>query len=323
MSECRPEVSPIEVRRHIPWRDAAGYARVEGGPNHLMFSRSSMSDVESPRTPARAPRQARPQIVLEVIERVQLSPQLVRIVAGGPGIEQIEPSQFTDAYSKMLFRPAGSRLTPPYDLDALREALPADQLPSTRTYSVRRVDRARGEVWIDFVTHGDAGIAGPWAATAQPGDPLVLRGIGGGYAPDPTVDWHLLAGDESALPAIAAALEAMPSDAVGAALIEVAGPADELKLEAPDGIAITWLHRGQADAGTSSVLVDAVRALPWRTGRVQVFVHGERSAMKQLRPYFTEERDIERAQLSLSPYWAYGRREDAFQAEKREPIGQI
>ncbi|GAA1612643.1 siderophore-interacting protein [Leucobacter chromiireducens subsp. chromiireducens] len=289
-----------------------------------------MSTPESPAAapaaaaaPTRAARTARPQIVLEVLERVQLSRHLVRIVAGGPGVAQIEPNGKTDAYSKMLFTQPDTPLKPPYDLDALREELSPEQMPSTRTYSIRRFDLDAGEIWIDFVTHGEAGVAGPWADRAQPGDAVVLRGIGGGYAPDPTADWHLLAGDEAAIPAIAAALEAMPRDAVGTALIEVGGPEDELSLDAPTGINVTWLHRGDAEAGTSTVLVDAVRAATWLPGRVQVFVHGERGAMKALRPYFTDERGLDRAQLSLSPYWAYGRREDAFQAEKREPIGQV
>ncbi|QYM76215.1 siderophore-interacting protein [Leucobacter luti] len=268
-------------------------------------------------------RPVRPQIVLEVRERIQLSPHLVRIVAGGPGFAALEATPHTDAYSKMLFTPPGSQLTPPYDLDALRAALPPEQLPSTRTYTVRRIDTVRSELWIEFVTHGSDGIAGPWAERAEIGDSVVLRGIGGGYAPDPTADWHLLAGDESALPAIASALEAMPSDARGVALIEVGSETDRLELRVPDGVELRWLFRGADEAGTSSVLVDAVRGAEWGPGRAQVFVHGERGAMKLLRPYFTEERGIERAQLSLSPYWAYGRREDAFQAEKREPVGQI
>ncbi|WP_317451879.1 siderophore-interacting protein [Microbacterium sp. NIBRBAC000506063] len=144
-----------------------------------------------------------------------------------------------------------------------------------------------------------------------------------GYAPDPDAGWHLLAGDDSALPAIAAALEAMPKDAEGVAFLEVDGDADHLELAAPSGIEVVWLHRDGAEAGTTTLLADAVRARAWRDGRVQVFAHGERGAMKSLRPYFTDERGLERSQLSLSAYWAHGRVEDTFQAEKREPIGQI
>ena len=273
--------------------------------------------------PARQQRPPRPQIVLEALERIQLSPHLVRIIAGGPGIAQVENQGWTDSYSKMLFAHPDTALTPPYDLAALREELPIELLPSVRTYSIRRFDLDNGCIWIDFVVHGDAGVAGPWADRAKPGDPLVLMGIGGGYAPDPDADWHLLAGDDAALPAIASALEAMPAQAQGVALLEVDGAADHLDLTAPEGIEVRWLHRDGAEAGTTTLLADAVRAVEWRDGRVQVFAHGERGAMKSLRPYLTGERGLDRSQLSLSAYWAHGRVEDTFQAEKREPIGQI
>lgn len=276
-------------------------------------------------TPTERPqrRAPRPQIVLEVIERIRLTPHLVRIVAGGPGIAGVEDNGFTDAYSKMHFAPAEARLTPPYDMAELREQLAVELLPSVRTYTIRRFDLAASQIWIDFVTHGDEGVAGPWAANAKPGDPVVLGGIGGGYAPDSAADWHLLVGDESSIPAIASALEAMPADAIGTVLLEVQNEAEHLELAVPVGIEVHWLHRGVREAGTTDELIDAVRALEWRAGRVQVFAHGERGAMKQLRPYLTDERGLDRAQLSLSAYWAYGRREDAFQAEKCEAVGQV
>lgn len=275
---------------------------------------------------APARRTRRPQTVLEVLERVPLSPHLVRVVAGGPALADLAESAaagHTDSYTKMLFRPAGSDLTPPYDLAELRERLPVEELPSTRTYTIRRFDLDHGRIWIDFVVHGDDGVAGPWAATARPGDPVVLGGVGGGYSPDPRADRHLLAGDESAVPAIASALEAMPADARGVALLEVGSAADELDLTAPDGVEVRWLHRDGAEAGTSTVLVDAVRALDWPTGDVQVFAHGERGAMKALRPHLTDERGVDRSRMSLSAYWAHGRGEDVFQSEKREAVGRI
>ncbi|MDP3951027.1 siderophore-interacting protein [Microbacterium sp.] len=274
-------------------------------------------------TTERPQRRPRPQIVLEVIERIRLTPHLVRIIAGGPGIASVEDNGFTDAYTKMHFAPAEAQLVPPYDMEELRDRLPVEMLPSVRTYSIRRFDLASGQIWIDFVTHGDEGVAGPWAANAKPGDPVVLGGIGGGYAPDTTYDWHLLIGDESSMPAIASALEAMAADAVGTVFLEVQNESDQLELTAPEGMDVRWLHRGDREAGTTTELIDAVMALEWRAGRVQVFAHGERGAMKQLRPFLTEERGLDRAQLSLSAYWAYGRREDAFQAEKREAIGQV
>ncbi|MGO2050792.1 MAG: siderophore-interacting protein, partial [Microbacterium sp.] len=91
-------------------------------------------------SPERPRRPQRPQIVLEVIERIRLTPHLVRIVAGGPGISAVADNGFTDAYTKMLFAPAEAGLTPPYDMEQLREELPIELLPSTRTYSIRRFE---------------------------------------------------------------------------------------------------------------------------------------------------------------------------------------
>ena len=141
-----------------------------------------------------------------------------------------------------------------------------------RTYTVRAFDPAAGELTIDFVHHGDVGLAGPWAAAARPGDPLLLLGPGGAYAPDAAADWHLLVGDESALPAIGAALERVPAGVPVHALVEVDGPADELELTSPGRLDLRWCHR---DAGRSGQLVDALAALPFPAGRVHAFVHGE------------------------------------------------
>ncbi|WP_116950959.1 siderophore-interacting protein [Jiangella endophytica] len=263
------------------------------------------------------------QTVLTVEDGWWLGPRLRRVIAGGPEYATIVGNDFTDAYTKLFFAHPDTGLTPPYDLAELRQTLPPELLPSMRTYTVRRLDDTSGQLTIDFVVHGDDGIAGPWAATARKGDLLVMSGIGGGYAPDPAADWHLLAGDDAALPAIARALEAMPPDARGVALIEVDGDDDHVPLTAPSGVGVEWLHRDGAHPGTTTLLPDAVRGLPWRDGHVQVFAHGERGAMKTLRPYLTTERGLDRSQLSLSAYWAYGRAEDTFQAEKRRPVGQL
>lgn len=268
-------------------------------------------------------RRSRPQIVLEVLRREQITPHMVRLWLGGDGFDDFKDNAFTDKYVKLTFVKSGLGLEPPYDLPALRESLPPEDRPVTRTYTVREVNPAKRWISIDFVVHGEDGIAGPWAARVQPGERVSFGGPGGGYAPDPEADWHLFTGDESALPAIAAALETMPDDAVGDVLIEVTGPADEMDLEAPSGVTIHWLHRGDVLPGTSSILADAVAAHPWRPGRVQVFAHGERGAVKAQRDTFFKTHSLERAQVSISGYWAQGRTEDRFQAEKREPIGQI
>src|SRR5262245_51103608 len=129
---------------------------------------------ESTTSPAAPVRPARPQAVLTVLDQKRLSPHTVRITAGGPGFEALRMNEFTDKYAKIIFADPGLGLTPPYDLAALRESLPPGQRPVTRTYTLRRADTALQQVTIDFVVHGDAGIAAPWAARAVPGDQLTM-----------------------------------------------------------------------------------------------------------------------------------------------------
>jgi NADPH-dependent ferric siderophore reductase len=266
---------------------------------------------------------------------VHLSPHLVRVYLRGPAFDafvgEADPSRLaaTEKYVKLMFAKPELGLTPPYDLSELRERLPLEDLPVRRTYTVRLVDHIARTIAIDFVVHGDEGIAGPWAAAAQPGDILSLTGPGGAFAPAPEPSIRrLLLGDEAALPAIAAALESMPTAASGTAAIEVDGPGDEITLDAPVGVDVRWLHRatGGRDARPAqpgTVLVDAVRAMHPPAGPIEVFAHGEREAIKEIRAVLQDEWGLERRSMSLSAYWALGRAEDSFQAEKREKVGQI
>lgn len=270
--------------------------------------------------PARKPK---PQTVLEVLRREELTPHMVRLYLGGENFAQFKANEFTDPYIKIYFVKPELGLDPPFNVAELRGTLAPDDLPVTRTYTVREVNAEEQWISVDFVIHGDAGLAAPWAAAVQPGERVVFSGPGGGYSPDATADWHLLAGDEASIPAIASGLEAMPEDAVGVAVIEVGGEEDIQPIQAPVGIDVRWVFRGDAEAGTSDVLVEAVRQVEWREGRVQVFAHGEREAVKKLRDVFFNGHELDRKQVSISGYWAYGRTEDKFQAEKRTPIGQI
>jgi NADPH-dependent ferric siderophore reductase len=259
-------------------------------------------------------RPARSAKTATVVRVEQLTPHMVRIVLGGEGLADVQAGEFTDHYVKVLFPQPGVDYPEPFDMGRIREELPRASWPVVRTYTVRKWLPEFPELWLDFVVHGDEGIAGPWAANAQAGDVVRFMGPGGGYAPSPEADWHLLAGDESALPAIAAALEALPENADVHAYIEVEGPDEEQKI-ATDA-EITWLHRGDRPVGAA--LVEAVRGLDWPQGRVQAFVHGEANFVKDLRRLLRVEKQIPAAQLSISGYWRRGMNEDGWQGSKRE-----
>jgi NADPH-dependent ferric siderophore reductase len=251
------------------------------------------------------------------VQRVErVTPHMIRVVLGGPGLEGLEADQYTDHYVKILFPLAGVEYPEPFDMQQIREEMPRELWPSVRTYSVRGWDAAKLELTIDFVYHGDEGIAGPWAARAQPGDPVRFSGPGGGYAPDPDADWHLLAGDESALPAIAAALEQMPEGARVHAFIEVSDSTEEQKLETGANATITWLHRGEAPAGKT--LVEAVSGFEFPEGAVHAFVHGEASTVRAVRRHLLVERGVPREALSASGYWKRTRTEEGWREDKAE-----
>jgi NADPH-dependent ferric siderophore reductase len=198
----------------------------------------------------------------------------------------------------------------------IRAEMPREDWPVTRTYTVRRWDAETAELTVDFVHHGDEGVAGPWAAQAQPGDEIHFGGPGGGYAPSPDADWYLLVGDESALPAIAAALEQLPEGARAHVFVEVAGPEEEQKLPTPADTEITWLHRGEGRIGEA--LVRAVHGFDFPAGLPEAFVHGEAGFVKELRRLLRVERSIPMDQLSISGYWRTGQDEDGWQSTKRE-----
>jgi len=265
----------------------------------------------------------------EVVRKEELTPHLIRVVLGGKGFDTFTPNDFTDAYVKVVFVRDGvdvDTLPQPLTLDSFK-TLPVEEQPDVRTYTVRRVDAERREIWIDFVVHGEHGVAGPWATAATPGQPAYVMGPSGAYAPDPAADWHLFAGDEAAVPAIAAALEALPDNAIGKVFIEVAGPEDEIALSAPPGVEVAWIYRGgRADlvpedkAGDHAPLIAAVKETAWLPGQVQVFIHGEaQTVMHNLRPYIRKERGVDaKWASSISGYWRRGRTEETFRQWKRE-----
>ncbi|WP_347125407.1 siderophore-interacting protein [Microbacterium sp. SY138] len=259
-------------------------------------------------------RPARPQAILTVQHVDEISPNLIRITVGGDGFDAYEDNIFTDRYVKLLLADPEHGLTPPYDLEALRATSP-DKVPSRRTYTVRASNVDERWLSIDFVIHGTHGVAGPWARNARPGDTLVLTGAGGKYRPDTTAPWHLLIGDHTALPALSSAIESMPEDVRGHVLISVGDSAGRVLPPAPSGIAITWVLSDED-------LLAALEEMRWEDGAPQVFAHGERECIKRVRTILRGH-DVPREMLSISAYWARGRAEDQFQAEKRESIGQI
>jgi NADPH-dependent ferric siderophore reductase len=271
---------------------------------------------------AERPARRNPSATVAQVRRVErLTPHMIRIVVGGDGLARFRAGEFTDHYVKLLFPVEGVTYPEPFDMQRIREELPREQHPRTRTYTVRRWDPQALELTLDFVLHGDEGLAGPWAQQVEPGDEVRFMGPGGAYAPDPDADWHLFAGDESAIPAIAAALERLAEGVRAHVFIEVDGPEEEQKLETPGDATITWLHRDGGRVGAA--LVRAVTDLTFPPGAVHAFVHGEATFVKELRRLLFTERGVPRDRVSISGYWRLGHDEDRWQSTKREWNRQV
>lgn len=246
----------------------------------------------------------------------RLTPAMVRVVLGGAGLGGFEVPVETDAYVNVAIPPEHAPYAAPFDLERIRDEQPEELQPHRRRYTVRRFDADEGQLTLDIVVHA-GGPGGLWASGTAPGEALVLTGPSGGYRPDPTANQHLLAGDESALPAIGASLEALRAGARGTALLVVDGSEHELDLPHPPGVELRWLHRSGNEAADERLLPDAVAALPDLPGRTHAFVHGEAAEVREVRRHLLGERRLSRRELSCSPYWRRHMDDEAWRRVKR------
>ena len=314
-----------------------------------------MSAESATRTRARSPF-VLARAGVRAVERV--SPSFVRITFGGADLDDFgTPGDVYDARIKLVFPPA-SGVLPAIDRDtedwwAAYLAFPEEERGSMRTYSVRelRVEPAGTEVVIDFVLHLEPGLTGPassWASTAAVGDELLIVGPRRGresrggieYAPGEATR-VLLAGDETAAPAIARILEDAPRELRGIAFIEVPDAADELRIDAPAGVEVRWLprggelhghlllpavleHLGDADAAAAAVEVDEVKGedLVWETPVFSgtgeqiepasnstdryYWIAGESGVVTTLRRHLVKDLGVDRTQVAFMGYWRRG-----------------
>jgi NADPH-dependent ferric siderophore reductase len=251
-----------------------------------------------------------------------LTPGLVRLTLGEGDLDALVMPQATDAYLNVAIPPAHAPYAAVFDPALVRAGFPQRTWPARRRYTVRSWDPASSTLTVDFVVHGHHGVAGRWAAAAEPGDVLVFEGPSGGYRPDPTADWHLLVGDESALPAIAASLEVIPRDALAVVRLVCDGPEHQLALPSPGQVDVRWLNRTGA-ADDADLLVSDLRGLAFPRGRVHAFVHGEAGEIRGIRRHLLVDRGLSRADMSCSPYWRRDMTDEDWRAVKRDFVAEM
>jgi NADPH-dependent ferric siderophore reductase len=245
----------------------------------------------------------RPVDVLTVVSIADVTPSVRRVVltgspaavsAAGPTVSLLVP-RVGDAEPRWPQIARDGRIVWPAGAHGV----------ALRSYTARRQDPVAGAVEIDFVLHGD-GPAAAWASAAAPGAPLGVAG-GGPLGERPAAQ-VLLAGDETALPAITRILGAAAPGTRGIALVEVADPAEEQPLPMPDGVTVRWLHRNGMPPGESGLLVDAVAALePFDGTDVFAWVGAESAAVRAIRADLRGRWGLGRAQHHAIGYWRRGR----------------
>ncbi|NJP33654.1 siderophore-interacting protein [Micromonospora thermarum] len=280
----------------------------------------------------------------------RLSPSFVRVTFTGPDLDRFADNGY-DQRIKLAFPlpgERGARLPEGPDWYARWRALPEHERNPIRTYTVRAVRPELSEVDVDLVLHGDGGPASRWARRVRPGDGIAILGPDAGFDGDhggiefrpPAAGHLLLAGDETAVPAICAILERLPVTAEGRVLLEVPEADDVLPVTAPPGVTVSWLARrgdrhgarlvpavsdaaaallagatGGAEEPVADVDVDAeiLWEVPAPAAPVPVYawLAGEAGVIRALRRHLVTERGLARSAVAFMGYWRIGRADPA------------
>ncbi|WP_127792629.1 siderophore-interacting protein [Agromyces sp. LHK192] len=247
-------------------------------------------------------------VTAEVVEARRISPNFVRVT-----IEGDELAAWRDLGFDQWFRLAVptndhnrfDNLSDTFNTAAYLKylTLPKATRPVIRNYTVREFRREQRRMDIDFVVHGDHGIAGPWAQRFPVGDTVGLIDQGCGFTPK-GADTTVLVGDETALPAVVGILRDLPREASGHAIIELADLADRQDVAAPDGFSVHWLERAKGQTPAEAALA-RLRDLPAFEGSVEAFAGGESKLATGARRHLVGDRGVAKQAVSFCGYWRH------------------
>ncbi|MFB7935486.1 SIP domain-containing protein [Streptomyces sp. NPDC056049] len=249
---------------------------------------------------------------VEVARIVDLSPGMRRVTLSGAQLRAFttaegltrpafESQGFDDDLALYFPYPGQSEPVLPVQGEAKLIA-PKDPRPLSRAYTVRRWDPEAGELDVDFVRHG-VGVGTTWAHRAAPGDRIHLSGPRTSKAFPSGADWWLVAGDDTALPAIGRLLDELPADARAQVFVEIAEDAHRQELRELPGVDVTWLVRSGATDGAGAPLTEAVRGTEWWPGQAFVWLAGEHTAVRDIRRHLVEDRGVPKEDVDFTGYW--------------------
>src|SRR5579875_1736932 len=282
----------------------------------MPVERLGRAEMSEPAATPETSRPRKPRFAVRVERVRRLSPRMVRVTFGG---EELAAFGWNGpaAHIKLIFDGTDSGAARAADASDAAARTPGGRTPAAssteagarpvmRTYTPRRFDAAARELEVEFVIHGE-GPASAWAAQAAVGQRLTIAGPGRSYAVDREADWYVLAGDDTAMPAICTILDELPASVKALALLEVADSAEERVLETRTAnTEIRWLHRGPDPRDAGRALEAAVRHIALPPGSGRIYVACEADAMRRIRRHLLHERQFPRDRLVTRGHWRLG-----------------
>jgi NADPH-dependent ferric siderophore reductase len=241
---------------------------------------------------------------LQVVAVDWLSARFVRVTVGGDQLDGFTSPGFDDHVKLFFPDPVSGVLTLP-DVGPDGPVWPENGRPVMRDYTPHHYDSQAGTLAFDFALH-ESGPATDWAGRAKPGDWLGVGGPRGSFIVPTTFDWHLLIGDETAIPAISRRLQELPSSTRAVVLLEVSDASGEISLQSAADLQLQYCHRAGARPGTTSVLLDALQQLVWPEGDGYAWVACETGMARQLRTHLVTQRGMHPKRLKAAGYWRVG-----------------
>ncbi|RQT87399.1 siderophore-interacting protein [Burkholderia cepacia] len=244
--------------------------------------------------------------LLQVLRVHAVTPHLLRVTLGGPDLADFESASFDD-HVKVFFPPPGAERPAMPTLGANGPEFPeGEPRPVARDFTPRRFDRAARELDLEFVLN-HPGPASQWAAQARVGQWLGIGGPRGSFVVPTGFDWHLLIGDDTALPAVARRLEELPAGVRAAVVMEVADRTAQIAFDTRADVHEIWRFRAEADAANGDALLNAVRDLPLPpSGDGYVWAAGEALSIRAVRQHLTGERGVDKSRIRAAAYWKRG-----------------
>jgi NADPH-dependent ferric siderophore reductase len=259
----------------------------------------------APAPRADRPDRPRPRFrTLEVRRVTPLTPRMIRVTVGGPELQGFDQPAPTQHIKLILPRSGDDRPIIP-DPSLPKGSFGEGPRPLMRTYTIRRVDAAKSEMEIDVALHGE-GEASDWAAQAKPGTLVALAGPGGRpHNPDPNSDWYVMAGDQSALPAMGTLLDAIPASVPVRVYAEVSGPAEHLEWNRPN-TEVAWLDRDGDGPPDGALLETALAQAKPPAGNGHVWLACEATVMRRIRRRLLEDWRLAPSAIVTRGYWKQG-----------------